>query len=225
MKTAAHKNSSRTEWLIPAGLVLLGLIPVAAGAVRIAQLSGGEAITPDNARFFASPIPVALHIFSVSVYSLLGAFQFAPSLRRSRPIWHRTAGRILIPSGFVAALTGLWMTLFYPWPLYDGAALYVTRLVVGFAMMGFLVLGVTAIQKRDFAQHGDWMTRAYAIGLGAGTQVFTHIPLIVNPDLRSELTRALCMGAGWVINVLVAEWMIQRRRLHRGHALRVPRLS
>ena len=64
----------------------------------------------------------------------------------------------------------------------------------------------------NFAQHGNWMTRAYAIGLGAGTQVFTHIPLIVLSDLRSEPTRALCMGAGWVINLAVAEWLIRRRR-------------
>ncbi len=212
MKTAVGKNSSPTQWFIPAGLILLSLIPVAAGVARVAQLSGGASITPDNARFFASPIPVVLHIISVSVYSLLGAFQFAPGLRRSRPIWHRTAGRILIPSGLVAALTGLWMAHFYPWPPFDGQILYGMRLVVGFAMVYFLLLGARAIFQRNFVQHGDSMTRAYAIGLGAGTQVFTHIPLIVSPGLRSELTRALCMGAGWAINLAVAEWVIRRRR-------------
>jgi uncharacterized membrane protein len=213
MKTAIQQPSSRTEWFIPAGLVLLSLVPVVAGAARLMELSGAAGITPDNARFFASPLPVVLHICSVSIYALLGAFQFAPGFRRSRPGWHRMAGRVLIPSGFVAALTGLWMTQFYPWPQYDGAILYAIRLIVGFAMTLFLLLGVLAIGKRNFAQHGEWMTRAYAIGLGAGTQVFTHIPLIVSPGLRSEQTRALCMGAGWVINVVVAEWMIRRRRL------------
>ena len=220
MNAALKKSLSRTEWLIPAGLVLLSLIPMLAGAVRIVQLSTGAEITPDNARFFASPIPVVAHIISVTVYSLLGAFQFAPGFRRSRPRWHRFAGRVLIPSGFVAALSGLWMAHFYPWPHFDGVALYAMRLVVGFAMTGFLVLGTLAIVKRDFKQHGDWMLRAYALGLGAGTQVFTHMPLLVFPNALNELTRALCMGAGWAINAVVAEWIIRKRRVR--SARRVP---
>jgi hypothetical protein len=54
------------------------------------------------------------------LYSLLGAIQFVPSLRSRKVGWHRRAGRLLIPSGLVAALSGLWMAQFYPWPQYDG---------------------------------------------------------------------------------------------------------
>jgi hypothetical protein len=55
------------------------------------------------------------------------------------------------------------------------------------------------------------MTRAYAIGLGAGTQMFTGLvaSLIVSPP--TELSRALQDGAGWAINLAVAEWVIRRR--------------
>ena len=75
---------------------MLCLIPVLAGRVRLTELMGGAEITVKNARFIASPIPVVLHIVSVTVYSLFGALQFAPSLRRGRPRWHRIAGRILV---------------------------------------------------------------------------------------------------------------------------------
>jgi uncharacterized membrane protein len=212
-KRNPQRNASRTDWLIPAGLVLLSLIPMLAGGVRLAQLGTGVEITPDNARFFASPIPVVAHIISATVYSLLGAFQFVPGFRRVRPTWHRLAGRVLIPSGLVAALSGLWMTHFYPWPQFDEVALYVMRLVVGFAMTGFLLRGALAITQRKFTDHGDWMIRAYALGLGAGTQVLTHIPLLVFPSALNELTRALCMGAGWVINAAVAQWVIRKGRM------------
>ena len=74
-----------------------------------------------------------------------------------------------------------------------------------------LVLGVAAIRRRDFARHRAWMLRAYAVGLGAGTQVLTHLPLLLFPDALGELTRALCMGAGWALNLAVAEWPIRRR--------------
>jgi hypothetical protein len=200
-----------TNWLVPTGLIVLSLIPVIAGAVRIAELSGGAEVTPGNARFFASPLPVVLHIISVTLYSILGAFQFASSFRRRRRGWHRAAGRILIPSGLIAALSGLWMTLFYPWPLYDGELVYGLRLVFGSAMLVSLLLGAAAIWRRDFTQHGAWMIRGYAIGLGAGTQVLTHLPWFLFPAIQSELTRALFMGAGWVINLAVAEWAIRKR--------------
>jgi hypothetical protein len=55
-----------------------------------------------------------VHIVSVTVYSLLGALQVVPSLRRGRPSWHRIAGRILVPAGVLVAVSGLWMRAFYP---------------------------------------------------------------------------------------------------------------
>ena len=57
-------------WLAPTGLILLSLIPIVAGAARLTELTGGAEITPRNARFFESPIPVVTHIVSVTVYSV-----------------------------------------------------------------------------------------------------------------------------------------------------------
>jgi hypothetical protein len=113
--TASRRQINRLEWLIPAALIFLSAVPIAAGTFRIVQLTGGGEITPENARFFASPVPVVVHIVSATLYSVLGAFQFAPGLRRWKPGWHRAAGKwILVPSGLAAALSGLWMTQFYP---------------------------------------------------------------------------------------------------------------
>ncbi|MBE7532927.1 MAG: DUF2306 domain-containing protein [Chloroflexi bacterium] len=216
---------NRTEWLVPIGLILLSLVPVLAGAARIAELSGGAEITPDNARFFASPLPVVVHILSVTIYALLGAFQFAPSLRRRKPKWHRTAGRILVPAGLAAALSGLWMTLFYALPESDGALLNMMRLVFGSAMLLSIILGVTAVRQRDFPRHGDWMMHGYAIGLGAGTQVLTHLPWFLLFGVPDEFTKAMLMGAGWVINLAVAEWVIRKRRARYGRSRRAPTVS
>jgi len=114
----------------------------------------------------------------------------------------------------VAALSGLWMTNFYPWPAGDGQALYIERLVFGSAMFACIILAIDAIRRRDFVSHGAWMMRAYAIGLGAGTQVLTHLPWFILMGAKpGEGPRAVLMGAGWVINVIVAEWIIRRRHL------------
>jgi uncharacterized membrane protein len=204
-------SSARTEWLIPAGLLLLSFVPVAAGAFRVTQLTVGADITPENARFFASPIPVVVHIVGATLYSVLGAFQFVPSLRRRRPAWHRVGGRILVPAGLAAALAGLWMTLFYPRPVGDGDLLAVFRIVFGSGMVAAIVLGFVTIRRRDIPQHRAWMTRAYAIALGAGTQAVIFVPWFAFGGTPNELEKALLMAAAWLINLAVAEFVIRRR--------------
>ncbi|MEU7743147.1 DUF2306 domain-containing protein [Nonomuraea sp. NPDC049158] len=218
--THDRRRATRAGWLVPAGLILLSTIPIAAGAFRLTQLTGGAAVTPENARFFAVPLPVVLHIISVTVYSLLGAFQFASGFRRRRPGWHRVAGRVLVPCGFVVALTGLWMTLFYPRPAGDGDLVTGLRLVFGTAMLLSIGLGLAAIRRRDIARHRAWMMRGYAIALGAGTQALTHLPWFLFFGTPGELPRGLLMGAGWVINVAVAEWIIRKRPAHPPRAAR-----
>ena len=208
----ARNKPMNTQWLVPTALILLSLIPIAGGAFRLTQLAGGAAITPENARFFGSPLPVIVHIVSVSLYAILGAFQFVPRLRQRRNRWHRIVGRILIPCGLAVALSGLWMTLFYPWPEGDGVILYGLRLVFGSAMLLSILLGIAAIQRRDFAQHGDWMLRGYAIGMGAGTQALILMAGEMIAGKPSVLSRAVLMGAAWVINLAVAEWIIRSRR-------------
>ena len=219
-RPSPRKTNAASQWLPPVGLIALSLIPVLAGAFRLNELMGSPEITANNARFVASPIPVTVHIVSVTVYSLLGALQFVPSLRRGRPSWHRIAGRILVPAGVLVALSGLWMNFFYPRPAGDGESLVIVRLIVGSAMLASILLAVLALRRRDFASHGAWMTRGYAIALGAGTQVFTILPwvLIFGPiGAADELPRTVLMTAAWVINLAVAEYVIRRRPTHRSN--------
>jgi len=194
-----------------AGLIFLALIPILAGAMRVTELTGNAQVTPANSRFLDSPVPVLIHIASVTVFSLLGAFQFVPALRRRRAHWHRLGGRILIPAGVLAALSGMWMAAFYPHPPGDGTALVALRLVFGAAMVACILLGVRAIARRRFIAHGSWMTRAYAIGMGAGTQAIVLIPGAIIFGATHELSRTVLMGAAWVINLAVAELIIRRR--------------
>jgi uncharacterized membrane protein YozB (DUF420 family) len=143
--------SAKRKRLVPTALIMLSAIPVAAGASRVTQLTTGAQVTPDNARFFALPVPVILHIVGATVFCVLGAFQFAPGLRRRG--WHRFAGRLVVPCGLIAALAGLWMTLYYPRPAEDGELYAAFRLVFGSTMVVALVLGYLAIRRRDFARH------------------------------------------------------------------------
>src|SRR5207302_9969691 len=73
-----------------------------------------------------------------------------------------------------------------------------------------IILGFAAIRRRDLARHRACMARAYALALGAGTQVLTQGigNAVFGP---SELTTALMLGAGWGINLAVVEYIIRAR--------------
>ena len=201
-------DGSWKQWRVTAGLLALSFVPMVAGAARLSQLAGGATVTEANQRFFDQPLPVVLHIVGATVFSLLGAFQFVPSLRRRR--WHRIAGRIALPMGLVASLSGLWMTFFYAWPAGDELSLAVVRTVVGVGMTAALVLALVAVRRRDFRAHRAWVTRGYALGLGAGTQVLTHLPWLATGHPPLGWPRTFAMAAGWGINLAVAEWAIRR---------------
>lgn len=206
---------------MPVSLIVLSAIPLTAGILRLVQLAGGPAALPADDRFAGFPLALVTHIVGAAVFALVGAFQFVPKLRRRHRNWHRRAGRVLVLAGLMVAGSALWLTLFYDPQPGTGHLLFVLRLVFAPAMATCLVLGFTAIRRRNIPAHRAWMIRAYAIGLGAGTQVFTEgigEAIFGTGELRSDLFK----GAGWVINLAVAEWAIRRPTRRRNRRGRLP---
>ncbi|GAA1991428.1 DUF2306 domain-containing protein [Isoptericola halotolerans] len=198
--------------LAVAGLLVLAAVPILGGAMRLGDLS---VVTPQNARFVTDPVPIVIHVATSVVYAVLGALQFSRDLRRRHVGWHRRAGAVLVPAGALSAASGLWMTAAYEFPPADAGALVVIRYAVGAAMLVQLALAVRALARHDYVAHGAWMTRAYALAMGAGTQVLTQGPLLALDEIP-DWTRPVGMGLGWAINVVVAEVVIRRRARVRG---------
>jgi uncharacterized membrane protein len=216
--TTPQQTGQRRSWPVPAALMVLSAIPLAAGSLRLVQLAGGPALIPADDRFGGFPAALVIHIVGATVFALVGAFQFVPRFRRRHRTWHRRAGRLVTGAGLAIAGSALWLTLVYEAQPGTGELLYVLRLLFASAMAASLLLGVTAIRRHDIAAHRAWMIRAYAIGLAAGTQTFTQGiagAIFGTGELRMDLAK----GAGWVINLAVAEWAIRSpdRRRHRRH--------
>ena len=200
---------TKRSWLLPAALMTYGLIPILANALRRVALATGasDSSAGDGG---GMPLPVVLHVVGATVFVVLGALQFSAGFRRRRPSWHRIGGRVAILAALLAAGSGLWLafaTLSESSPL-----LFVFRLLAAGGMALCIALGFHAIRRRRLPRHRAWMIRAFAFGLGAATQVFTlgFGEAILG---RSDLSIALLNGAGWAINLIVAESII--RRTHR----------
>ena len=166
-------RAGRSAGWVPFALLAMLAIPAIAGPLRLVELAGGPQFLPANPRLIESPVPVVVHIVSAIAYAILGAFQFSAGLRRRRPGWHRAAGRVLVVLGLAVAVSALWLTLFYPRQPGTGELAYIFRLAFGSGMAASIVLAVAAIRHGDVPRHRGWMTRAYALALGAGTQPFT----------------------------------------------------
>jgi uncharacterized membrane protein len=218
LPTRSARSPRSTGW-VPFALVALVLIPAIAGSLRLVELAGGPLVIPANPRMTASPWPVVVHIMCAVPYAVLGAFQFSSGFRRRRPGWHRASGRVAVGLGLAVAFSALWMTLFYASQHGTGELSYLFRLAFGSGMAASIILGFTAIRRGDVVRHIAWMTRAYALALGAGTQVFT---LGIGKAVfgTGALTTDLSLGAGWAINLVVAEYVIRRHGSRRASSRR-----
>jgi uncharacterized membrane protein len=202
----------KSEWKILFVLIILSLVPSIGGVFRLAELVFGIGVDflPENPRIQSAPTPVVLHLVGSILYLILGAFQFLPSVRRNYPKWHRLSGRALVFAGIVSSVSGLWMTHYYAFPdSLQGSLLYLVRIVIGFSMVISIFLGVSAVINKRIPQHQAWMIRAYALGLGAGTQVMVAIPWLLTVGEPIGLQRDLLMTAAWMINIAAAEWIIK----------------
>ncbi len=84
----------------------------------------------------------------------------------------------------------------------------------------FILLGLRAVLRRDFTAHRAWMIRGYAVGIAAGTQVFTTLLwlLVTGGAAPSPTTAVAPLAAGWIINLAIAEFAIRRSQIRRSVA-------
>ncbi|MGV8969963.1 MAG: DUF2306 domain-containing protein [Microbacteriaceae bacterium] len=195
----------KSGWLAITGLLFLAVLPVIGGVLRLGEVGSGSAINLP----WTSTVAIVAHIVAMTIFCLVGAFQFSPALR-GRSGWHRTAGRVILPAGFIAALASMWLAVFFNGPSEE-FALAMVRLVFALPMAVFLVMAVVAITRRDFTAHGAWMTRAFAIAVTGGTQALVIIVWSIPFGDVDTFGETWLVGAGFVINSVVAELLILRR--------------
>ena len=201
----------KTEWFILIGLLFLSFVPSVGGLFRLIELglNTGLDFMPENPRVQSAPAPVVFHIVFSFLFCIVGAFQFLPSIRNNFPQWHRRSGWVIVVSGIVSTLSGMWMAYYYTFPdSLQGNLLYVVRIVVGITMTMCIVFGLLSVLQKQIAYHQAWMIRAYALGVGAGTQGFILTSWMIAVGEPSGLTRDVLMTLSWVINLLVAEWIV-----------------
>lgn len=203
-----NHEPAKSGWLIVSGLLLLTALPVIGGALRF-----GDVAAAAGSRPLISSVAAVTHIVTMSAFCLLGAFQFSPALR-TRSRWHRSVGQLMIPTGLIAAVSAMWLAVFFTGPT-DEFSLAMIRLVLATAMFLFLVLGGSAIKRRDFIAHSAWMTRAYAVAVANGTQALVVILWTMPFGDVGVSGETVLVAVGSLVNVVAAEALVWRRSTRR----------
>ncbi|OZM82095.1 DUF2306 domain-containing protein [Pseudonocardia sp. MH-G8] len=158
------------------------------------------------------------HIFTAMTALVLGPLQFVPAIRANRAR-HRRIGRAYLLVGVVpSGLFGIPVAL-----LSDRL---VTQIGLLIPAVGWLVtawLAVRAIRRGDLEAHRSWMTRNYALTFLAVTaRILVPLMLLVRLPFTGEGLAAAADAVpsvipigqvlGWVVNLVIAEIVISRRR-------------
>jgi len=196
-------------------LLLLGSLNIASGVFQLHQISLAMA-TPGgppgmtSPQYIATPLPILLHIVFGALFNLAVPLQFVTAVRRGKPALHRWLGGVLIASGAMAALTGLWMNQVFP--AFGTGLKYAAVLIFSCAMLIALAMAVRSVRRRDFRAHGVWIACAVAIGLAPATQRLVLLPVfLVLGDLPILLIEAV-VWASFIVNLTVAGLVRRRRR-------------
>ena len=213
MHNSHHITTKQNNWLIPLLLLALGGINVLLGALQLDTIQQGPPAVPDeftSMQYFATPIPIVLHIVAGIVFNLLCPFQFASTLRQRWPAWHRWSGRLLLIAGVMVGLTGLWMNHFFP--QYGGFLKYSGIVVNSVGLLGSLGLALRVILAGNVQRHRVWMMRAVAFGLGPATQRLFILPYFFIVGMPNDLVIGLVIWFGFLLNLSVVEWVLLRER-------------
>ena len=161
---------------------------------------------------------LVVHIFPAAIALGLGPLQFVPRIRARRRI-HRTIGRIYLFAGVLPSAVAS-----IPVAIWSGQLL--TQVGLTTAAVLWLSTGglaYRAARRHDFAAHRAWMMRNYALTFLAVTSRIL-VPMLLlaqalaggaDPGSIGERAPAMIpvgQTLGWVVNLIVAEFLVRRGR-------------
>lgn len=203
-------RNSVNGYALPIFFALACLAPVVFGTIRAVGIIGQSDWAPQFTATQVDNLPLFLHVTASGLFMVLACLQILPGFRARHRRWHRRAGKLAIPAALIGALSGLWMALIHT--DISGPLLFAGRIIASGAWAGFVLTAIWQLGKRNFAAHGRWMIRAFALVLPAGTLAFILFPivLLIGEDGHA-LVFEIVQVAAWIIHLGVAEYLIRRR--------------
>jgi uncharacterized membrane protein len=165
---------------------------------------------------FAIRMSLIIHAAAAGIALLLVPVQASHRLRRRVPLVHRMSGRVSMVMIAIGASFGLVIATVS----YAGVIG-----IVGFSCLAVLwvvcaTAAVRCARAGDLRRHREWATRTMALTFAAVTLRLWVAVLVVAQQPANDAEAALAFDRAypwvpflcWVPNLLIAEWLIRRRK-------------
>ncbi|MEM7359915.1 MAG: DUF2306 domain-containing protein [Pseudomonadota bacterium] len=164
-------------------------------------------------RYFDHPVLSIIHMVTGILFLVMAPLQFWPKFRAKNRTFHRWSGRVLVIAGLIAGVTGIMSGVMLP-----GFGGFSTLLGSWFFGVLFIICFLRSFWlafNRQINLHREWIIRAFAIGLGVGTQRVLIIIVMPMDVATFEVMFAPLFWMGTAINMLIAECWINITRKRR----------
>ena len=178
-----------------------------------------EALTEElRPNLLNHPIQFYAHVLIAPFALLVGVWQFLPATHRN--FYHRWAGRLYVMCVVLASIAGFFIAVTTAAGMLAGS---------GFMILAVLWLAATAkalflARAGDFEAHRAWMIRSYALTCAAIT-LRIIVPIGITVGAGFATSYIVASWACWILNLLIAEWIVRRVRVREVVPLRPIRSS
>lgn len=166
-----------------------------------------------NDGFAQYPVMTHLHVLPGLLYLALAPLQFLSTLRRRNPSYHRRMGRALVAMAVALGIAALFIGIVIP---FSGLPEQVVISIFGTFFLIATVKGFQCARARQFAEHREWMLRAFAIGLSIVTMRLIFLPMLMmaeEPTVDQIKTYSIvAFSISFALHSLVAELWIRNSR-------------
>jgi uncharacterized membrane protein len=150
-----------------------------------------------------------IHVYA-SLWVLLAGFtQFSKRLLKKNPTLHRTMGYIYVADVLlITGPAGLIMGFY----ANGGPLSRIAFVTLAVLWIYFTAMALVKAKQKNFKAHRNYMIRSYALTLSALTLRAWKYAITNTMTLPPMDVYRVVAWAGWVINLIIAEWLIWRFR-------------
>lgn len=203
-RTPGRTSRGYLVWLTVAGLLCAAMTAY----VAVRYFPPDSDSTEGIVRGPVHHVLLVAHILTATVAVTIGIAQFWPWLRNHHPRVHRWVGRLYLFAGVLpSAVFGVVVANLS----LNGLAASAPLSLLSVLWFVTAVQGYRKARAGDYRAHRVWMIRNFALTAAAVTGRLWGLTLAVT--IGGDLVFATANWLSFVVNLLVAEWWIQRRGL------------
>lgn len=150
-----------------------------------------------------------VHVFSSVLALMAGLTQFSPYFLKHHRSLHRIIGRIYVIDVLVINFPAAMIMAYYA---NGGLASKIAFTLLDTLWFWFTLKAFLMIRQGNIKAHKEFMIRSFALTFSAITLRTWKIILTNTTDLSPETIYMIDAWLGFVPNLLLAEWIIRRKR-------------